>query len=156
MKQVFVLWHGAEPIGICIFCTPAFSLRARNRYFGLKGSRTRLAGQCLNHQLLTLSRVVLHPKYRGAGLASPFIRRCCELTGVAWIEALAQMGQINPFFERAGFVRVGVVQNQQHSRQNHSDIYGNSKQMLSAETHHKSLYSSPVYYVFDNRSAVKK
>jgi uncharacterized protein len=83
-------------------------VRQRTRYFGLK-KQTR--GECLralNGQLLTLSRVVLHPTYRGAGVAASFVRSACRLCPAPWIEALAAMGRANPFFEKAGFVRVGT------------------------------------------------
>lgn len=155
MKRVLLLWHLSEPIGICVFCTPALSLRPRNRFFGLNGKRTRLFGRCLNEQLVTLSRVVLHPKYRGAGLSSAFVRRCCELSGSPWIETLAEMGHINPFFERAGFVRVGNAGNCSGSRTGHTGIYGvRGKRLISRESHRKSQYATPVYYVFDNRASV--
>ncbi|QDT33467.1 hypothetical protein Mal48_27200 [Thalassoglobus polymorphus] len=111
----------------------------------------------LNTQLVLLSRVVIHPTFRGAGIASQFVRRVCELSGYPWIETLAQMGHINPFFERAGFQRVGVSQAQQRSRNGHSKLYGNrqnyaeEKGLISQETFNKSRYSNPVYYIFDNR-----
>lgn len=103
---MIVLWHGREPIGVCVFCTPAPSVRARSRIFGLKRMPRGpiLAG--LTRQLWTLSRVVLHPAYRGGGIAAAFVRGACELCPVPWIEALAVMGRVNPFFERAGFRRV--------------------------------------------------
>ena len=113
--------------------------------------------QTLNKQLITLSRVVIHPTFRGAGVASKFVRRSCELSGMPWIETLAQMGHINPFFERAGFHRVGVSNLQQRSLNSHSKLYGSrqdyakKKGLLTQETFNKSRYSNPVYYIFDNR-----
>ena len=156
MKYVTLLWHGQEPIGICVFTSPALSLRQRNRFFGLTGKRTKLRCKALNHQLVTLSRVVLHPSYRGAGLASAFIRRSCESCRWQWVESLAQMGKFNPFFERAGFVRVGKTKPKKVSRVGHSAIYGGARKqgkkvMVSKQTHSKSRYSEPVYFVFDNR-----
>ncbi len=152
-----MLWHGAEPIGICVFATPAKSLRQRSRYFGLSGSWSRARLQALNAQLVTLARVVLHPSYRGAGLAAEFIRVSCHSCRWPWIEALAGMGQLNPFFERAGFVAVGDGQVRDGSRRKHSDLYGvqhgqdGRKKLISRESYEKSRYASPVYYVFDNR-----
>ena len=110
----------------------------------------------MNQQLVTLSRVVIDPKYRGAGIASSFVRRCCELTGWPWVEALAQMGTVNPFFERAGFQRVGRSRSRKGDREGHSRIYGSRKLKLSAEAHRKSQFAEPVYYVFDNRAAAAK
>jgi len=153
---VTLLWHDETPIGVCVFTSPALSLSMRNRFFGLSGKRTKLNAKSLNHQLVTLSRVVIHPSYRGAGLASGFIRKSCESSQWEWIETLAQMGQFNPFFERAGFVRVGKSIKKNQTRSGHSAIYGNrskagKKVMVSKETHRKSQYSQPVYFVFDNR-----
>jgi len=144
-----MLWHNDEPIGICVFTSPAAALRLRSRYFGLTNPRTRLAMQALNEQLWLLSRVVLHPTYRGAGIAAEFVRRACESCPVAWIETLTAMGRINPFFERAGFVRVGVVEHD--GRGDGSGIYGGRGSRLTRESRDKSRYSRPVYYVLDNR-----
>ena len=111
VRQVTLLWHGEEPIGICVFTAPPLSLHWRHVAFGLSGRRSRVAAQTLNAQLWMLARVVLHPTYRGAGLASEFVRRSCQSCPVNWIETLAEMGHIHPFFERAGFRRIGVCQN---------------------------------------------
>lgn len=152
-----LLWDREEPIGICVFCTPALSLSLRRKFFGLSGRRSKLSCRALNRQLVTLTRVVIHPKYRGAGLASLFVRRSCESCAWPWIEALAEMGKVNPFFERAGFVRVGKVAMQSgRSVEEHSGIYGGKRRdgqrvRVSDETHRKSLYAEPEYFVFDNR-----
>ena len=143
---MILLWHGEEPIGIVVFGTPAASLTLRSRYFGLKNPRTGLGLQSLNAQLWLLQRVVLHPTYRGAGIASDFIRRACELCDVDWIETLSAMGHANPVFERAGFTRVGVVKRSGSA----NGAYG-GRAKLSAETRAKSRFSEPVYYVYDNR-----
>ena len=79
MKFGVLLWHGNRPIGICLFVAPPRSLRLRNQFFGHRGNWHRAAMLALNQQLVTLQRVVIHPMYRGAGLASAFVRRACEL-----------------------------------------------------------------------------
>ncbi|QDT52231.1 hypothetical protein Pan44_02400 [Caulifigura coniformis] len=156
-----LLWHGDEPVGICVFSTPPLSLAGRNRFFGRSGQFDRLRLRSLNHNLVLLSRVVLHPTYRGAGIGSEFVRRSCQLCRFPWIEALTEMGRINPFFERAGFVRVPTVAGgvrKVQSRTGHSSIYGGrrkdgSRKLVSQETYDKSRYARPVYYIFDNRDA---
>lgn len=146
---MILLWHGAEPIGVCVFGTPAASLALRSQFFGLSNPRTRLALSALNEQLWLLQRVVLHPTYRGAGIAAAFVRRACELCPADWVETLSAMGRANPFFERAGFVRVGVIR--KTGSANPHGAYGGRRNRLSAETTAKSRFSEPVYYVFDNR-----
>jgi ABC-type lipoprotein export system ATPase subunit/GNAT superfamily N-acetyltransferase len=161
VRWVTLLWHGAQRIGICVFTTAPLSLAARNRFFGRSGRWSRLTVRSLNRQLVSLSRVVLHPTYRGAGLAAAFVRASCQACPFPWIETLAQMGRVNPFFEKAGFVRVDVPTRRREDRDRHSAIYGTPasrigrkrKRPLTAETHAKSNYAQPVYYVFDNRQA---
>lgn len=109
VKRVVVLKHGDEPVGICVFTTPAASLTLRSKFFGLSNPRSRVALAALNEQLWLLARVVLHPTYRGAGIAAGFVREACRSCPVPWVETLTAMGHANPFFERAGFSRVGVI-----------------------------------------------
>ena len=104
-----LLWHNEQPIGICVFASPAASISLRTRFFGLKNPRSRLGLQSLNKQLWVLQRVVLHPTYRGAGVAAEFVSRACDLCPVPWIETLSAMARVNPFFERAGFRKLGVI-----------------------------------------------
>lgn len=147
---MILLWHGTFPIGICVFAAPAASLKLRSKFFGLSNPRSGVALSALNSQLWLLQRVVLHPTYRGAGIAAGFVRRACELCDVDWIETLSAMGQANPFFERAGFVRVGTVRHSggRHGAGRHGAFGGR----VSAESLRKSRHAEPVYYVFDNRS----
>jgi GNAT superfamily N-acetyltransferase len=145
-----LLWHGREPVGIVIFSTPAASLALRSRYFGLSNPRLAEHLRALNQQLWLLSRVVLHPTYRGAGIAAAFVRRACKTCPVPWIETLSAMGRINPFFERAGFTRVGIIRKDARSKRRDHGAYS-SQQALSEESRAKSRFSEPVYYVFDNR-----
>jgi len=148
VKRVVVLKHGEEPVGICVFTAPAASLALRSRYFGLTAPRSRLALSALNGQLWLLARVVLHPTYRGAGIAAGFVRAACALCPVPWIETLTAMGHANPVFERAGFVRVGVIH--KGDATGYGGQYG-PRGLCNAETKAKSRYSEPVYYVFDSR-----
>ncbi|MFO0934897.1 MAG: GNAT family N-acetyltransferase [Gemmataceae bacterium] len=116
---------------------PLASLSLRTQYFGLKNPRNRVALSALNEQLWLLQRVVLHPTYRGAGIGAAFVRRACELCPVPWIETLSAMGHVNPFFERAGFQRVGIIRKSKRSKRQTAD---------GAE------FREPVYYVRDNRA----
>jgi hypothetical protein len=72
---------------------------------------------------------------------------------VDWIETLSAMGRANPFFERAGFTRVGVVRKNGCAKAgSYGSLYGSRRAWISADTVTKSRFSAPVYYVFDNRS----
>jgi hypothetical protein len=169
-RRLTLLWHNDRPVGICAFCAPAPALRLRSLFFGLGraagrvtpspgsrvglGLRRSLALQKLNQELWLLSRVVLHPTYRGAGVAAAFVRQSCLTCKVPWIETLSAMGHLNPFFEKAGFRRVGVIRKDGRglSARQYGRMYGR-KGRVSEETVRKSRYAEPVYYVFDNRRA---
>ena len=148
VKRVVLLRHADDPVGICVFTTPAASLTLRSRFFGLTNPRSRVALSALNEQLWLLARVVLHPTYRGAGIAAGFVREACRSCPVPWVETLTAMGHANPFFERAGFTRVGVVR--QPDRGRYGGQFG-TRTPCTRETVEKSRHSEPVYYVFDNR-----
>lgn len=173
-----MLWHGspsqvtressesprrAEPVGIALFCSAPLSLRGRNQYFGT-GARWSSAGiKAMNAQLVTLSRIVLHPTYRGCSLAAPFVAAACDACPFPWVESLTQLGNSHPFLERAGFVKAPVEPaagrsgNAGDLRQ-HSAIYGaggrgRKKGTLSAASHAKSRHATPAYFIRDNRAA---
>jgi ABC-type lipoprotein export system ATPase subunit/GNAT superfamily N-acetyltransferase len=151
-RRVVLLCHNGEPIGICVFAAPAASLAARTRYFGLRKPRSSVALSALNEQLWLLQRVVLHPTYRGAGIATAFVRAACESSPVDWVETLSAMGHASPFFENAGFTRVGVIGRAKRNRERSgvAQFAGHERSVTSA-TRAKSDFSAPVYYVFDNR-----
>jgi ABC-type ATPase with predicted acetyltransferase domain len=148
VKKVVRLEHGDEPIGICVFAAPAAALAIRSRYFGLTRPRSRVALAALNSRLWLLQRVVLHPTYRGAGIAADFVRRACRLCPIDWIETLSAIGHASPLFERAGFTRVGVIRKREPGSL--AAAYG-PRQHITAATLAQSRTSEPVYYVFDNR-----
>ena len=167
-----LLWHGsqpgddgktngrhAEPVGVALFCSAPLSLRGRNRYFGTGARWTAANLKALNAQLVTLSRVVLHPTYRGCGLAGPFVAAACDACPFPWVEALAELGKTHPFLERAGFQRIDAgPPKKAGSYKQHAALYGaggrgRKKPRLSAESHAKSRFAAPAYFVRDNRHA---
>ena len=144
----------ARPVGICVFSSPAVSLAGRNRYFGLSGRWTRLGLTSISEQLVCLSRVVLDPVYRGAGIGVDFIRASCLAQPFPWVETLTEMGHLNPVFERAGFVRVDTPEREAGNRAKHSALWGTrsslsgKKRLLKTESHEKSRWARPVYLVW--------
>lgn len=138
---MILLWHHQQPIGICLFTAPQARLGLRWRAFGLPTAPGRLALEALNRQLWTLARVVLHPSYRGAGLAARFIDHACRCCPVDWIEALSAMGHAHPLFERAGFQRLGVIRK--------GVVPWRSRRRAALGDVRR--FSQPVYYLRDNR-----
>jgi hypothetical protein len=59
-----------------------------------------------NLGLSTISRVVIHPKYRSIGLGVKLIRETLPRVGTPCIEMIAVMAKYNPFAEKAGMKKV--------------------------------------------------
>ena len=155
VRRVFLLWHGPEPVGLCIFGFGALSNAARNRAFGLPGKLTGALARRINRDFASVTRLVLDPRYRGAGLASLFLRRCCERVEWPWIELVSEMATVVPFAESAGFRRLGHTGGRRapaHPRPDEGP-WGRSAWTDAARRRYRSRtrHSRPAYYVYDNR-----
>jgi len=60
----------------------------------------------LNLELSTISRIVIHPKYRSIGLGVKLIRETLPRVGTPCVEMIAVMAKYNPFAEKAGMKKV--------------------------------------------------
>lgn len=160
-RFITLLWHGRKPVGICIFGPGPLSLAARNRYFGRSGRWSRLTLRAMNRQLVCLTRIVLHPSYRGIGAASAFLRQSCAMCPFDWIETMSELGRIHPLFERAGFQPIETPPRPRRSRLRHSDLFGvpthrhTPKRLISPETNIKSQHANPLYFIRDNRNRLQ-
>jgi len=98
-----------EPIvGIIIYSMPACSVQLRN--IATKGLFTKLGSananmQIVNNNIRTIARVVIEPRYRALGLAYELVQKTMPLLEMPYIESLAVMGKVNPFFEKAGMMK---------------------------------------------------
>ncbi len=92
------------PVAVIVYAMPVVNLALRRAALGpaLEGLGRSLRLQWLNAHVRTIRRVVVDPRYRGLGLASRLVRETRTQLGVPIIEALATMGHVHPFFERAG------------------------------------------------------
>ena len=70
----------------------------------------------LNREVRTISRVIIHPHYRGLGLAVNLVRHVLGHAETIFTEALAVMGKAHPFFERAGMIRYDRPMRPEHAR----------------------------------------
>lgn len=107
LDRLFALRHRGDLVGIIAYSYPAVNLAARNRALAPLVERLPQRGRVRvwNAHLRTISRVVIDPNWRGLGLAVRLVRETLPLAGTAYVEALAAMGRMHPFFERAGMTR---------------------------------------------------
>ena len=95
---------GPEVAAVLVVSPPVLRCRGRNvatagRYLG---RNRRRAARRLNAEIECISRVVVHPIYRGCGLAVRLVRAALRRASTPLVEALAAMGAVHPFFELAG------------------------------------------------------
>jgi hypothetical protein len=72
----------------------------------------------LNEKLTTISRVILHPKYRSIGLGVTLVRETLPLAARPYVETIAVMARYNPFFEKAGMKK--IIESRGHESVRHA------------------------------------
>jgi GNAT superfamily N-acetyltransferase len=96
--------NGPRVAAVLVVSLPALSCAMRDaalpgRYTGMN---RRSAARLINDELRCISRVVVHPQYRGLGLAVRLVQHALKTAETPYTEALAAMGRVHPFFKRAG------------------------------------------------------
>jgi GNAT superfamily N-acetyltransferase len=102
-RKIFCLkrdWN--ELCGVIVYSYPA------STSFGRRLVMPKMNMKELNQKLSSISRVVVHPKYRTAGLGSKLIRDTLPLAGTEFVEMSAVMAKYNPFAEKAGMTKVAL------------------------------------------------
>jgi ABC-type ATPase with predicted acetyltransferase domain len=95
---------GADLAAVLVVSPPVMAVRGRNIATGgrYSGADRREAIRRLNREMECISRVVVHPTYRGSGLAERLVRHALATAQTPFVEALAAMGRVHPFLEKAG------------------------------------------------------
>lgn len=107
-------WGLPKTAAVLVVSPPVACCHGRNLASGGRfvpiGSKPRrkqiLAG--LNRHIECISRVIVHPIFRSAGLAVRLIRHAIRRAQTPLIESLAAMGRIHPMFVKAGMTSVGI------------------------------------------------
>ena len=60
----------------------------------------------VNQKVATISRVILHPKYRSICLGVKLVKETLPLVRRSYVEVMAVMARYNPFFEKAGMQKI--------------------------------------------------
>lgn len=95
----------SQTVAVLIESLPSLSCKMRDWALNDRYGSWLSPGQratLLNAEVRVISRVVVHPCWRGLGLAVRLVRHALQNPTTIYTEALAAMGRVNPFFERAG------------------------------------------------------
>jgi hypothetical protein len=100
---IFAL-KGTKTIGVIVYTMPSPSLELRNIATGdfFVGLDKAAQLSLINKNIRCIGRVIIEPRFRSLGLASRLVRETMPKMDMPIIEAMAVMGLVNPFFEKAG------------------------------------------------------
>ena len=100
--KVFALKRkNGETVGVILYSWPPANVFGRRQALG-----KRLPLKEVNQKVASISRVVLHPKYRSIGLGVRLVKETLPLAGRRYVETIAVMARYNPFFEKAGMEKI--------------------------------------------------
>ncbi len=106
-------------VGVLVESLPSLSCRLRDeataRRFASISNR-KMRARALNQEMRCVSRVVVHPQWRGLGLAVKLVKHALQSATTMMTEAIAAMGKVNPFFEHAGMTPYHAVQSEVDAR----------------------------------------
>lgn len=93
-----------QVVGVLAESMPALQCRMRDWALGGRYAELEEEGRvrAINAEVRCLSRVVVRPEWRGLGLAVRLVREALASASTVVTEAMASMGEVHPFFEKAG------------------------------------------------------
>jgi ABC-type transport system involved in cytochrome c biogenesis ATPase subunit len=93
-----------EPLGVLVVSMPTLNARHRELAWPgrFEGMDRRARARRLNDEVRCLSRTIVDPRVRGVGLATRLVRSYLDDPLTRCTEAIASMGRIARFHERAG------------------------------------------------------
>ena len=116
-QNIFKLTYMQKTIGVVLYISPFLGCSARNQVMPqYGGSASKERADLVNREITRLARIIIHPKFRGAGLAVKLVRETMPQTGKRVVETIAAMARYNPFFEKAGMTLVGEMIYQPHQK----------------------------------------
>ena len=93
-------------VAVGVLSNPALNCRAREAALGLERVPKEWKWAYLNRHLRTISRVIVHPQYRGIGLSSAVVRFILQQCPTRYVDAISRLAAHHPLFERAGMQRI--------------------------------------------------
>jgi ABC-type ATPase with predicted acetyltransferase domain len=106
-RKTFTLKRKNETIGAIVYSHPPPICFGRSKTW--KGNL-----QQLQQEISTISRIVIHPKYRSISLGAKLVNQTLPQAGTPNVETVAVMAKYNPFFEKAGMQPIAQSKPNKH------------------------------------------
>lgn len=100
--------RGMQTVAVAVLSFPVPGVPAFGRRFGFTPSQRGRALRFANRHVRTVSRIIVHPRFRAAGIAARLLARLAREAPTRYLDAIAAMGSAHPLFERAGFRRLNA------------------------------------------------
>lgn len=91
-----------RPVAVGVLSYPALNCRTREQAMALGQVPKEWRWVYLNRHLRTISRVIVHPQFRGIGLATEVVRFLIRQCPTQYVEAISRLSVHHPLFDRAG------------------------------------------------------
>jgi len=98
-RKIFTLKHKNTLAGVIVYAYPPPTCFGRSKTW--KGTLKQL-----QQEISTITRIVIHPKYRSIGLATKLVHDTLPQAETPFVETIAVMARINPFFQKAGMQHI--------------------------------------------------
>ncbi len=98
-RKIFTLKRKNELCATIVYSYPSPVTFGRSKVW--KGNIEQL-----QTEMSIISRVIVHPKYRSIGLGAKLVLETLRQAGTPNVETVAVMAKYNPFFEKAGMMRI--------------------------------------------------
>jgi len=115
-------------VGVLSWPTPCNT--GRQTYFATRDSPFGQRLCWINRHLRTISRIIIHPQFRGIGLAVDLVVHILTASPTRFIEASAKMAVIHPFSEQAGMKRV-PLNDEQSAYFIHDQLKGGNRDLFA-------------------------
>ena len=141
-KCIYRLTYKNELIGVIAICYPHLALKGRNIALNNKLAKmTKENCKELNDDFDSIARVIIHPKFRGIGLAQYFLQEYFKLTPAKYAETVAVMSNYNPFFAKAGMTRIDVdTDGRRETSVKELEQFGFDVKLISSMRYVKSVF----------------
>lgn len=105
-------WHEGgrvRTVAVGVLSYPLLSVPARHVLLGLGELESSRRIAFINRSIRCISRLVVHPQFRGRGLATLLVRTIRRNCSTRFIEALSLSARDHRLFEKAGLWRVQLL-----------------------------------------------
>jgi len=149
IKEIYKMTYRGEwmdkddLVAVLVVSYPPLSLKGRNKFTNNEYAKmTKENCKRINEDFGIISRVIVHPRYRGVGLASYFVKTYLEKYATTkYIETAACMARYHPFFEHAGMQRVEVEEDKKRvGMVSQLEKFGFNTSLLSSSRYCKDVF----------------